>query len=164
MGRAGIVGDEIGSSIISSRLVRDIMWLAFLMERVYPPYAKWFGTAFAELECASALKSILVDVLSVSSWKERDSGLAEAYKQVAVMHNHLEVTPVLSCEPSSFHGRPYTVIHGDRFAVVLREAICDETVRTIARKRLIGNVDMVSDNTDLFEDPARRRALIALYD
>ena len=164
MGRAGMVGDELGSSIIASRLVRDIMWLAFLIERVYPPYAKWLGTAFAELECALALKPILVDVLSAPSWKERDSGLAEAYKQIAEMHNRLRVTPVLSSEPSSFWGRPFTVIRGDRFAEALREAIRDETVKTIARRRLIGNVDMVSDSTDLHEDTARRRALLALYD
>ena len=40
MGRAGSVGDQNSSVIIGSRLVRDIMRLAFLMERKYPPYAK----------------------------------------------------------------------------------------------------------------------------
>ena len=45
MGRAGFVGDELGSVIIASRLVRDIMRLCFLMERQYAPYPKWFGTA-----------------------------------------------------------------------------------------------------------------------
>lgn len=47
MGRAGTVGDELGSALIGARLVRDIMRLAFLMERTYAPYAKWFGTAFS---------------------------------------------------------------------------------------------------------------------
>ncbi|MDP8241015.1 MAG: DUF4037 domain-containing protein [Candidatus Hatepunaea meridiana] len=164
MGRAGIVGDEIGSSIIASRLVRDIIRLAFLMERVYPPYAKWFGTAFNELDCAKMLKPILTDVLSAPSWKERDTKLSEAYRQVAEMHNHLGITPVIFCEPSAFWGRPFNVIHGDRFAKALKGAIRDQTVKTIARKRLIGNIDMVSDNTDLLEDTARRHALIPLYD
>jgi hypothetical protein len=44
MARAGIVGDEIGSSLIAARLVRDLMRLCFLMEKKYAPYAKWFGT------------------------------------------------------------------------------------------------------------------------
>ena len=164
MGRAGLVGDEIGSSIIASRLVRDIMRLAFLMERVYPPYPKWFGRAFAELECAETLRPFLSSVLGALSWKKRDSGLAVTYLRVAEMHNRLGVTPVLSCEPSSFWGRPFTVIHGDRFAKALREAIRDETLKTIAKRRLIGNIDMVSDNTNLLEDATRRGDLLALYD
>ena len=52
MGWAGFVGDEIGSALMGSRLVRDIMRLAFLMEREYIPYAKWFGTAFTQLNSA----------------------------------------------------------------------------------------------------------------
>ena len=55
MGRAGVVGDEVGSAIIASRLVRDLMGLCFLMERRYAPYAKWFGTAFNQLACANDL-------------------------------------------------------------------------------------------------------------
>lgn len=63
-----------------------------------------------------------------------------------------------------FFDRPFTVIHGERFAKALREAIRDETVKTIAKRRPIGNVDMVSDSTDLLEDVTRPRALMALYD
>ena len=48
MGRAGMAGDELGSAIIGSRLVRDLMRLCFLMEKQYAPYPKWFGTAFAQ--------------------------------------------------------------------------------------------------------------------
>ena len=55
MGRAGLVGDEIGSALIGARLVRDVMRLCFLMEKVYAPYPKWFGTAFKQLDCAPAL-------------------------------------------------------------------------------------------------------------
>ena len=164
MGRAGLVGDEIGSSVIASRLVRDIMRLAFLMERTYPPYAKWLGTAFAELKCAGNLQPVLGDVIRASSWKERDIGLAMAYRRLAEMHNTLGITPALPVEPSPFWGRPFTVIHGDRFAEALRDAIRDETVKAIARRRLIGNVDLISDNTDLLEDPARCRAVLTLYE
>ena len=38
MGRAGLAGDEIGSALIGSRLVRDLMRLCFLMEQQYAPY------------------------------------------------------------------------------------------------------------------------------
>ncbi|MBT3233785.1 MAG: DUF4037 domain-containing protein [Calditrichaeota bacterium] len=164
MGRAGIVGDEIGSSLIASRIVQVLMRLAFLMERVYPPYAKWFGTAFSQLGCAGKLKPILLDILSAPSWKDRDTGLANAYKYVAGMHNQLEITPVIPCEPTLFFGRPFHVIHSERFACELRKIISDKKVKRISRKRLIGNIDLVSDNTDLIEDNSRRRTLLALYD
>lgn len=51
-GRAGSVGDHLGSAVIAWRLVRDVMRLAFLMERSYPPYARWLGSAFAQLRRA----------------------------------------------------------------------------------------------------------------
>jgi len=164
MGRAGLVGDEIGSAIIASRLVRDIMRLAFLMERVYPPYPKWFGRAFAELDCAATLRSVLGDVLNASSWEGREAGLALAYKRLAEMHNSLGITPCLSCESSDFWGRPFAVIHGNRFAEALRNAILDQTVKSIAEGGLIGNIDLVSDSTDLLEDSTRRPAFRALYE
>jgi hypothetical protein len=38
MGRAGYVGDELGSAVIGARLVRDLMALGFLLERRYAPF------------------------------------------------------------------------------------------------------------------------------
>ncbi len=162
-GRAGLVGDEIGSFIIASRLVRDIMRLAFLMERVWPPYPKWFGTAFARLRCAPVLAPILTEVVHAHSWTERDGLLGKAFGVLAEMHNALGVTPRLDTVPSPFHGRPFTVIHGDRFAGALRNAIRDDEVRRIASRRLIGSIDLVSDSTDLLEDTSRRTAFASLY-
>ena len=40
VGRAGSVGDELGSTLIGSRLVSDLMRLCFLMERQYAPYSR----------------------------------------------------------------------------------------------------------------------------
>lgn len=162
-GRAGIAGDDIGSSIIAWRLVRDVMRLAFLMERVYPPYAKWFGTAFRHLRCAPALLPTLDAVMNASSWEERDPALALAFQHLAGMHNALKITPNLSCEPSRFWGRPFTVIQGERFADALRDAIQDKSVTSIATRPLIGNIDLVSDSTGLLEDAGRRRSLLTLY-
>jgi hypothetical protein len=164
MGRAGLVGDEVGSFIIASRLVRDVMRLAFLMERVYPPYSKWFGRAFSKLDCAPKLQSVLRDILNFPSWEERDGSLALAYRRLAEIHNSLGITSSMSCETSPFWGRPFTVIHGDRFTQAFQDAIRDQTVRSLAERRLIGNIDIISDNTTLLEDDSRRRALLALYE
>lgn len=43
VGRAGYVGDELGSSVVASIIVKDIMLLSFLIERKYAPYSKWLG-------------------------------------------------------------------------------------------------------------------------
>jgi hypothetical protein len=52
MGRSGEVGDEVGSRIITARLVLDLMKLCFLLQKTYFPYSKWFGTAFSRLKCS----------------------------------------------------------------------------------------------------------------
>ncbi len=163
MGRAGDFGDEIGSALIASRLVRDIMRLAFLMERVYPPYSKWFGTAFRELGCAEELEPVLEAVLNTRKWEERESSLCKAYGIVAKMHNNLEITEPLTEAPALFHGRPFRVIDGGAFAEALTARIKDVSVKSIASQRLIGSVDLFSDSTDLLEDESRRLAIKTLY-
>ena len=40
VGRAGYVGDDLGSALIGARLVEDLMRLCFLIERQYAPYSK----------------------------------------------------------------------------------------------------------------------------
>lgn len=164
MGRAGLVGDEIGSALIGARLVRSLMRLGFLMERQYAPYPKWLGTAFSRLACAAALSPRLRAVLTATAWPERERALASAYQEVAALHNALGVTAPLPVTVSRFHDRPFQVIHGRAFADAIRQRIADPTVRRIAAGRLIGGVDQWSDSTDLLCDPARRRALRALYE
>ncbi len=164
MGRAGDVGDEIGSALVGSRLVRDIMRLAFLMERVFPPYPKWFGTAFSELECADSLKPILTAVLYARRWHDRESSLCQAYRVVAEIHNRLGITDPLPDAPSQFFGRPFRIINGGAFARALKTRIKDPAVKTIATRRLIGTVDLFSDRTDLREDPSRRLTLTKLFE
>jgi len=163
MGRAGSVGDEIGSAIIASRLARDLMRLCFLMERRYEPYPKWFGTAFSKLSCAPQMVPVLTKMLHSSSWQERESHLVEAYEYVAKMHNALDITPAMPTKAQSFFGRPFMVISMGAFSRALVEAISDEQVRKLARRRLIGNIDQISDSTDILSDPVWRKALRQLY-
>lgn len=55
VGRCGEVGDDLGSQLVAMSLVRDVIKLAFLLERRYAPYPKWFGTAFQRLDLAGPL-------------------------------------------------------------------------------------------------------------
>ncbi len=164
MGRAGLVGDELGSSLIASRLVRDLMGLCFLMERQYAPYAKWFGTAFGQLESASVLTDILLAVQGASAWQERDHWLGEAYGVVAARHNRLALTEPMPETPINFFGRPFRVMALQGFAEALLGSVGDAEVAQIARQRPIGSIDQFSDSTDLLEAVALRPLLRALYE
>jgi hypothetical protein len=162
-GRAGYAGDELGSAIIASRLVRDIMRLCFFMEKQYVPYAKWLGTAFMQLSCAPALQPHLVSILQSSNWQDRQSHLAACYVQIAQMHNALAITDPLPAEPIPFHDRPFLVISMGAFSTAILDAIRNAEVARIAARRPIGNIDLVSDNTDILEDATRRQAILTLY-
>jgi hypothetical protein len=63
---------------------------------------------------------------------------------------------------SSFHGRPFQIIHGERFAAALQAAIRDERVRKWPP--YVGSIDQFADSTDLLSHARRRRALKALYE
>ena len=78
VGRAGSAGDELGSSLIGSRLVSDLMRLAFLMERQYAPYSKCFGTAFAPLACGPELTPVLWNVGRAQAWQDREAAMMTA--------------------------------------------------------------------------------------
>ncbi len=155
MGRAGQAGDELGSSLIAARLVRDAMNLCFLMEKQYSVYAKWLGTAFMQLGAAQTLAEPLSRVLRAFSWQERVEALAKVYELLAEQHNALGLTAPLPAVASKFWGRPFDVIHGGRFAEALVEQIGDPEVRRLAARGLIGNIDQVSDNTDVLENTPR---------
>jgi hypothetical protein len=141
--------------------VRDIMRLCFLIERQYAPYPKWFGTAFARLQCAPCLLPILREVNQSADWQTREKHLAQAYSILAEMHNALQITEPLPTQVSPYFGRPFQVIHGDQFATAIQAAIQDEAVKRIPVN--IGSVDQFSDSTDLLENSALRQRLKALY-
>lgn len=149
MPRAGYVGDELGSTIMASRLVRDIMNLCFLMEKQYAPYQKWFGTAFKTLQCAEYLWPLLWQAQQAATWQDRQTALAQAYEHLARMHNALAITPKLPETAVNFYDRPFRVIGGETFAQALTQQITDIEVKRIAGWRLIGNVNQWTDSTDL---------------
>jgi hypothetical protein len=155
MGRAGQAGDDTGSRIIAARLVRDAMSLCFLMERQYAPYAKWYGTGFMRLDAGPALGPMLTRVLRAEAWPERGEALARVYEFLAAKHNTLGLTAALDEQTSAFWGRPFPVIHGDRFAAALLAEVGDPFLRSLAGDAPTGNVDQISDNTNVLENTPR---------
>jgi hypothetical protein len=169
--RSGYVGDELGSNIIGSRIVNDIMNLCFLMERRYAPYPKWFGTAFKELNCANELLPLLIDVLSAVAWREREEALCKAYEFIARKHNHLSITENIAEQTTFFYDRPFKIIQGGIFAYAIASSITDPIIRKLSEKRLIGGIDQITENTDFRsinqwyknEESAERNIIRILY-
>ncbi|HUG13746.1 MAG TPA: DUF4037 domain-containing protein, partial [Thermomicrobiales bacterium] len=159
--RCGDVGDELGSRLIATRISRDLMRLCFLMERVYPPYSKWFGTAFQRLRCAPSLLPSFTAVLSADDWQVRERAMSVAYRQLAEMHNALGLTEPLDPHVSPYFDRPYQVVHADRFATALRDGISDETVRRLPRDT--GSLSQLIDSSDKLENEDIRQRLSGLY-
>lgn len=160
VGRTGRRGDDIGSRLLAGRLVHDIMMLGFLYEKQYAPYPKWFGTAFARLDCGPALQPILHQVLTAVTWQEREAALCHAFALVGDMHNGLDLTPPQKTGCEQFYGRPFQVHAGD-YVSALRAAISDEAV--LALPPHLGSIDQFSDNTDLRSYPAMFERLRPLY-
>jgi hypothetical protein len=163
MGRAGMVGDEVGSALIGARLVRDVMRLCFLMERTYAPYPKWFGSAFKRLACAERLRPILQAALAAEEWPTRGRYLAQAYEVIAAMHNALRLTESLPEQAMPFFGRPFQVMALHGFAGALLRQIRDPAVKRIAGRPPIGGLDQFSDSTDLISNPYWRPMVRRLY-
>jgi hypothetical protein len=164
VGRAGDVGDDLGSRVIAARLVRDVMRLCFLQARTYAPYSKWFGTAFARLSIAPSIQPFLSQALAASTWQAREAALARAYTIAAEAHNALGITEPLDPQPSAFHDRPYQVLHAARFAAASAAAIQDTHVRALVESAgLVGGVDQWIDATDVLGPADRcRRVSYAL--
>jgi Domain of unknown function (DUF4037) len=160
MGRTGLRGDELGSRIITARLVEDVMRLGFLQERRYAPYPKWFGSAYVQL--GRPEQPALEVALGASTWKEREEALSDAYRHLARSHNELGVTEPLDPEVRPFWGRPFLVPDSDRFVNALRSAIAEPELRAIEHEA--GAINAVSDNTDVLTRPALWNSLRSLYD
>jgi len=161
MGRCGDVGDELGSHIVAARLVRELMHLAFLLERRYAPYSKWLGTAFSRLACGPLLTPLLNRVLDTHPWSARQEPLCEAYVILAKMHNALGVTARVEPTITNYFNRPYKVIFTDRFVDATRAAIRDEHLKALPAD--IGGVDQWADSTDINSYPDRMQKLRVLY-
>ncbi len=94
-GRCAEAGDELGSAVVAARLARDLMRLWLLMNRRYPPYSKWLGSAFARVPGSAGLGASLTGALAATEWPARERHLSRAYLIAAEAHNRLGLTEPL---------------------------------------------------------------------
>ncbi len=161
IGRTAAAGDDLGSRILTAKMAGYLMKLAFLMEKKYAPYSKWFGKAFSQLEAAKLLASPLKSALDASEYSEREGYLSEAYEIVAGMHNQLGITDAIDpTVRSHYYDRPYKVIKADRFVDAIANKLKGTELAEIAG---IGSVDQFVANVDLLTHPELCHRLSALY-
>jgi hypothetical protein len=160
VGRAGYVGDELGSALIGAQLVQDLMRLCFLIEREYAPYSKWFGTAFSQLSCGPELVPLLREVGRAETWQRREEALMAAYRVVGDLHNRLGVTEPVELAVEQMCGRPFKVLWGD-FIGALFGNIQDPAVLRICDRWPVGGIEQVRNV--LWKAPDRRH-LVELLD
>jgi Domain of unknown function (DUF4037) len=155
--RCGEVGDELGSALVAARQVRDLMRLCLLINRTYPPYSKWLGSAFARLTCASQLGPALVGAVTADNWRDRERYLVTAYESAARLHNNLGLTAWVDPHVRPFHDRPFRVLHSERFRAALVKSITNHAVRELP---LTGAIDQVVDSVEALGDWTLSRALV----
>jgi hypothetical protein len=158
-GRCAEAGDDLGSAVVAGRLSRDLIRLALLMQRRYPPYSKWLGSAFARLPgVADVLQPSLTAALAAASWPDREQNLSAAYEAAASMHNDLGLTNPQDTSVRPYFDRPFRVIDAGRFVAALRDSISADDIRQLPPT---GAVDQFIDSTDAIGDLRLLRAPIA---
>jgi hypothetical protein len=160
VGRAGQVGDELGSRVVATRLVHDVMRMAFLLSRRYAPYSKWFGSAFGKLPLAVVLLPLLQQVLLTEGWQVRGEALASAYLVLARRQLADGIGGKVEPVVGPYFERPFATINADDMIEATFQGIQDPSVKELP---VVGSLDQVSDLTPILEDPsAAQRMMRAL--
>ena len=153
-GRAGQLGDETGSRVVMARLVRDAMHLGFLLERRWPPYPKWLGTAYDALAVATPTRAALATAVGAPTWRERESGLAAALDALLETQRGLGLPgPEAATEP--FFGRPFRTVNAEISALLLRD-VTDPVVARLPAG--VGSVEQWADSVAVLGSSRRRLA------
>jgi hypothetical protein len=152
VGRTADRGDDVGSRVISSRLVGVAMHLAHLLERRWPPYAKWTGTSLTRLPSAKAAATPLRRAVDARDWRSREQGLVDALQILCRLQREVGL-PAVDDPIEPFWDRPYSRVRDD-VVTSLEGSITDPAVRALPRG--VGSAEQWSHNVDVLVDPRRR--------
>ncbi|MGO9293651.1 MAG: DUF4037 domain-containing protein [Streptosporangiaceae bacterium] len=157
-GRCAEAGDDLGSAVITARLARDLMRLALLMHRRYPPYSKWLGTALARLPGTGRLLRSLAAAVAATTWAAREDSLCRAYEIVVALHNQLGLAEPVRPATTRFHSRPYRVPSADRIEQALLAGVRTTRIRALPPP---GAADQFIDSTDALGSLQPLRSAVA---
>jgi hypothetical protein len=151
LGRTLEAGDQRGARLLTAKLSRLIMQMAFLQERRYRPYDKWLGTAFAELEAATELGPLIDTAMEQAPTTGADSAVSRALITLGRRHTSLAlsepVTPVIDDFQVNINDavRPYPVLNTSDFITATTAAITDPALRQLAA---VGGIDQLTHADD----------------
>lgn len=161
IGRAAEAGDELGSRVLASRLVRDAIRLCFLQERRYAPYSKWLGSAFRDLEANERLGDPLLELLAARDYETREALHVVVVQALAAKHNALGVTAPVDERVGLFYERPYRVLGSGRFVDACLARVSDPWLRSLP---LTGGIDQFIDSTDVLSNTEAFPAAASLFE
>jgi hypothetical protein len=148
VGRTGQLGDDLGSRLITARLVTALVRLGFLLERRWPPYPKWAGTLFGRLPVAPSAGGYLAAALAVPTWQERDAALRAACEALHERQRAVGLPTLDGPACEDFYDRPFTGLR-DGVAGTLRDAINDLEVRVLSHR---GGIEQWVDDVGTLTD------------
>lgn len=158
--RAGDVGDDIGSRLICARIAERLMRLCFLLQGVYAPYSKWFGTAFTGLPACHGIRKAIGDALSADTLSLREDRLICAMAATAELQNQSGLTKPVPVQIRSYYGRKIKVIFAEQWAEAARDAITDPAVAALPS---IGSFSQLSGLSDFSDVPENYRKIADFY-
>ncbi|MFD6176617.1 MULTISPECIES: DUF4037 domain-containing protein [unclassified Isoptericola] len=150
VGRTGSRGDDVGSRVLAARLTGSLLRLGLLLERRWPPYPKWLGTAFAGAPSAATAGPHLARALAAPTWQERDAALGDACDVLHERQRDLGLPALDGGATEPFFDRPFRSLRG--VPELLRDA-AGESVRGLPAA-----VEQWIDAVDVLMDPRRRVA------
>jgi hypothetical protein len=169
LGRAGARGDDLGAAILAARLAKDLMRQAFLLERRWAPYGKWFGHAYGHLPLAVPMRRGLDTLLTAATWQERETGFCAAASIIGRATNRLGLADPVDPHPRRFHDRDIRTVDAEGFTTALTTAITHDEVRALLERlgtrehipvpSLPGTIDQAVDTADVLRHPGRCRAM-----
>ena len=153
VGRTAEVGDDLGSRVVTARLVEVATHLAHLVDRRWPPYSKWLGTSLTRLPRSHVVAEPLARALISTHWRTREDGLVQAVRTLSRLQADAGL-PTVDDPVEQFWDRAY---RGIRVEVLetLEKSIDDPAVRALPRG--VGSADQWSHNADVLTNPSRRR-------
>ena len=155
VGRTADRGDDLGSRVVTARLADAAMHLAHLLERRWPPYAKWAGTSLAHLPRGHEVAEPLLRALGAGDWRIREDALVDALRSLNRLQHEVGL-PTVDDPVEPFFDRRYRGVRDDVVAL-LEASVTDPAVRSLPRG--VGSAEQWSHNVDVLVDPVRRRAL-----
>jgi Domain of unknown function (DUF4037) len=159
IGRSAERGDDLGSRLITARLVKGLVQLAFLLERTWAPYPKWTGSALRRLPTAALLLPLLETAVRASGWKGRQRAVCWSAELLARRQSELGL-PVPEVVTQPFFDRPFMTISPE-ITDSLMSLIADPAVAALPAG--VGSIEQWCENVDLYARPEHRSAIQSLY-